>query len=284
MNTPDETSAAPSAAPGRRRPPFLLMLFLVAMVVVPFLFWRGTWFGRTLSEQETSQYLSLEAKPRQTQHALVQIGERILRGDSSAKRWYGELESLVAHPQPEVRSTLAWVMGQDNQAPAFHAALLRLLEDSDPLVRRNAALALVRFGDAGGRIELRQMLVPFPVTATQGGTVDLRLNVGDTVNTGTLLARIDAGGDEPIEVRSPVPGRLEDWAVMERSPVAAGATLALISPSEEEVWEALRALFLVGEQEDVELIEPFARGKPRFSDRLRQQAESTVKAIRQRSE
>ena len=260
------------------------MLFLVAMVVVPFLFWRGTWFGRALSEQETSHYLSLEAKPRQTQHALVQLSEQILRADGGAKRWYAQVERLVAHPQPEVRSTLAWVMGQDNQAPGFHAALLRLLEDSDPLVRRNAALALVRFGDASGRSELRQMLVPFPVTAAQEGAIDLRLNVGDTVNSGTLLARIDAGEDEPIEVRSPVPGRLKDWAVVEGIRVAAGSTLALISPSEEEVWEALRAFFLVGQAEDMELIEPFVKGYPGFSDRIRQQAGLTVTAIRKRSE
>jgi len=259
------------------------MLFLVAMVLVPFLFWRGTWFGRTLSEQETADYLSLDAKPRQTQHALVQIGERILRGDKSVERWYPRLEALAAHPQPEVRSTLAWVMGQDNQAPQFHAALLRLLEDADPLVRRNAALALVRFGDSSGRVELRQMLVPFPVLAAQEGTIDLRLNTGDTVNTGTLLARIDTGKDEAIEVRSPVPGRLKDWAVVEGSKVAAGSTLALIAPSEEEVWEALRALVLVGEADDIELIEPFVHGQPGFSDRIRQQAELTVAAIRRRS-
>jgi len=260
------------------------MLFLVAMVVVPFLFWRGTWFGRTLSEQETAQYLSADAKPRQTQHALVQIGEQILRGDGSAKQWYAQLEALVAHPQPEVRSTLAWVMGQDNQAPGFHAALLRLLEDSEPQVRRNAALALVRFGDASGRIELRQMLVPFSVTAPQEGTIDLRLIAGDRVNSGTLLARIDAGKGEPIEVRSLVPGSLKDWAVVEGARVTAGSTVALLAPSEEEVWEALRALFLVGQVEDVELIEPYVKGYPGFSDRIRQQAELAVTAIHKRSE
>lgn len=260
------------------------MLFLLAMVLVPFLFWRGTWFGRALSEQETAEYLSLEAKPRQTQHALVQLGERILRGEDSAKRWYPRVAALAAHPHPEVRSTVAWVMGQDNQAPSFHAALLQLLGDTDPLVRRNAALALVRFGDASGRTELRQMLVPFPVTAAQDGAIDLRLSVGDTVNTGTLLARIDAGEGEPVEVRSPVPGRLTDWAVVEGASVSIGSTLALIAPSEEEVWEALRAFYLVGEPEDEELIEPFARGQLGFSDRIRQQAGWTVAAIRERSE
>jgi multidrug efflux pump subunit AcrA (membrane-fusion protein) len=128
------------------------------------------------------------------------------------------------------------------------------------------------------------MLVPFPVTAAEAGTIHLRLNVGDTLNTGTLLARIDTGADEPVEVRSLVPGKLKDWAVVEGSSVAAGATIALISPSEEEVWEALRAFFLIGKLEDVELIEPLARGQLGFSDRVRQQAELTLKAIRQRSE
>ena len=254
------------------------------MVIVPFLFWRGTWFGRVLSEKETAEYLAPGAKPRQTQHALVQIGERILRGDAGVKRWYPQVEALFEHPQAEVRSTAAWVMGQDNQAPGFHAALLRLLADTDPLVRRNAALALVRFGDNSGRGELRQMLLPFPVTAPRAGIIDLRLNVGDAVNTGTLLARLNAGEGEPIEVRSPLPGKLSDWAVIEGAQVAAGSTLALLSPSEEEVWEALRALFLVGQAEDLELIEPFMQGQPGFSDRNRQQAELTAKAIRRRSE
>jgi hypothetical protein len=258
------------------------MLFLVAMVVVPFLFWRGTWFGRTLSENETAKYLSAGAKPRQTQHALVQVGERILRGDASVKRWYPHVEALAAHPLPAVRSTAAWVMGQDNQAPQFRAALLRLLEDSDPLVRRNAALALVRFADASGRGELRQMLLPFPVTAPRPGTVSLRLKAGDTVNPGTLLARLEAGEPKPVEVRSPLPGRLSDWAVVEGARVSAGSTLALLSPSEEEVWESLRALYLVGEPDDLDVIEPIVRGEMFYSDRVRQQAGLTAREIRRR--
>ena len=259
------------------------MLFLVAMMVVPFLFWRGTWFGRSLSDQETADYLAPGAKPRQTQHALVQIGERIQRGERSVKRWYARVEELVEHPQAEVRSTAAWVMGQDNQAPGFYAALLRLLVDTDPVVRRNAALALVRFGDASGQEELRQILLPFPVTAPGAGTIALRLAVGDAVNPGTLLARIDSGEEAPIEVRSPLPGKLRDWTVVEGTRVNAGSTLALLSPSEEEVWEALRAFFLVGQAEDLELVEPYARGQIDSSDRIRQQAQLTAAAVRERS-
>ena len=39
--------------------------------------------------------------------------------------------------------------GFDNSAPEFHNALLKLVHDEEPIVRRNAALALVRFSATG---------------------------------------------------------------------------------------------------------------------------------------
>jgi hypothetical protein len=39
------------------------------------------------------------------------------------------------------------------------------LQDHNPMVRRNAALALVRFGDSTGRAEIRSMLRPETVAA-----------------------------------------------------------------------------------------------------------------------
>lgn len=259
------------------------MLFLLAMILVPFLFWRGTWFGRRLSEEETGRYLASTDQPRKMQHALVQVGERILRRDPSVERWYAQVEALASHLQPEVRSTVAWVMGQDNRVPAFHAALLRLLEDPEPLVRRNAALALVRFADPVSRSELRQMLLPYAVTAPAAGVLVPRLKPGDPTNPGTLLARIESsGGEESVDVRSPLPGELAEWLVAERGTVAAGEAVALLSPAEEQVWEALRALYLIGQPEELEAIEPFARGRSGFSPRIQQQAQLTADAIRRR--
>lgn len=252
------------------------------MVLVPFLFWRGTWFGRRLSEEETGQYLASTDHPRKLQHALVQIGERILHHDPSAGRWYARVEALASHPQPQVRSTVAWVMGQDNRSDGFHAALLRLLEDPEPLVRHNAALALVRFADPSSRPELRQMLLPYAVTAPAAGVLSPRLKPGDPVNPGTLLARIETGGDKAAELRSPLPGELREWLTPERGAVEAGETVALLTPAEEQVWEALRALYLIGEPEDLEAIEPFTRGLSGFSPRIQQQAQLTADAIRRR--
>ena len=75
-------------------------------------------------------------------------------------QWYEIVAQLSEHPSPQVRVTAAWVMGQDSTSELFHNALLDMLHDDEVLVRRNAALALVRFGDKKGLKELRTMLAP----------------------------------------------------------------------------------------------------------------------------
>ena len=73
------------------------------------------------------------------------------RGDPRiGKAWYPEVVKFSADGSDELRVTAAWVMGQDNQSPEFHAALLKLLTDPNPMVQRNAALSLVRFADTSG--------------------------------------------------------------------------------------------------------------------------------------
>ncbi|MGD0270484.1 MAG: hypothetical protein ABSB14_15570, partial [Candidatus Sulfotelmatobacter sp.] len=130
-----------------------LLFFVTAWLIclMPFLFWWNTWFGRKLSDQQVREYLHDTKKPRHIQQALVQVGERITRRDATAKNWYPELVRLAADPVEEVRNTDAWVMGQDTASAGFHEALLKLLSDPSPMVRGNAALSLVRFGDASGR-------------------------------------------------------------------------------------------------------------------------------------
>ncbi len=272
----------PAPSPRRRRPPFWMMLLLVAMVLVPFFFWRGTWFGRRLSDKETGQYLSDSGHPRRVQHALVQIGERIVARDPGVKRWYPEVVRLASHPQLEIRSTAAWVMGQDNQSQEFHAALLGLLQDTEPLVRRNAALGLVRFGDSSGRPELRQMLLPYSLRAPADGVLSPRLQSRDAVNPGTLVGRIESGAESAIEIRSPLPGEIREWLTSNGARVKAGQLILLLSPSEDQLWEALRAFYLVGEAEDLSAVEVFARGLPDLPERIRQQAQLTADAIRRR--
>lgn len=259
------------------------MVLLVLMVLVPFLFWRGTWFGRPLSEKETGQYLADTQRPRRTQHALVQIAERILRGDPEVKQWYPQIQALATHERPEVRSTAAWVMGQDNRSEEFHRTLPPLLRDPEPSVRYNAALSLVRFGDTSGREQLRQMLLPYPVTSPQEGTLLIRLKEENPVNPGTLLGRVQTKEGEVIELRSPLPGTVRHWQFDEGESVRGDEVVVFLSPGEEQAWEALRALYLVGEWEDLEAVEPFARGVAGMPERIQQQAQLTMEAIRRRA-
>src|ERR1043166_9677989 len=125
-----------------------LIILAALFIIVPFLTWYGTWFGRNLSDEDIASYLADEKNPRHIQHALTQVETRIEKGDATAKKFYPQVVSLTVSPYAEIRKTAAWVMGQDNTSDEFHRALLKLLIDSEPLVRRNGALQLVRFGDA----------------------------------------------------------------------------------------------------------------------------------------
>jgi hypothetical protein len=136
------------------------------------------------------------------------------------KRWYPQIVALASSPMTEIRQTVAWTMGQDHQSEEFHAALVRLLTDKEPIVRRNAATALVRFGDASGRPELLAMLQPHPVAAPFAGTINSVLPEGSSVKMGSLLARIKQGDERLQEVRSPLSGKLGSIALREGMPVA----------------------------------------------------------------
>jgi hypothetical protein len=143
----------------------LITLFALLLVLLPFLFWYGTWFGRKLTDSDIDRYLAGRAHPRHAQHALVQIGERLSHGDPGASRWYPQVVEQSNSPLIELRQTAAWIMGQDHHYAPFHTALLNLLHDPQPMVRRNAALALSNFGDAAARPELLAMLRPYTLVS-----------------------------------------------------------------------------------------------------------------------
>jgi len=150
------------------------------------------------------------------------------------------------------------------------------------MVRRNAALALVRFGDSAGRAEIRSMLRPSSIAASLAGVLDERLKPGDTINAGTLVGRIDTVGSPRDELRSQIPGTIDRWLVADKTPVAADQPVLMVNPSTDEIWEALRALYLIGEAQDLPAVEEFARGAGDIPATVRQQAELTANAIRSR--
>jgi len=283
-----------SSSPHHKMSPRNRALFFVTawlIVLMPFLFWWNTWFGRRLPDKQITEYLQDEKHPRHIQHALIQLGERMGRRESAAARWYPELVRLASHPVEEVRNTDAWVMGQDTSVPAFHQMLLKMLQDSSPLVRGNAALSLVRFGDTSGRPQIVTLLQPARIVAPFAGRVTDSDKVGTAVHQGGLIAKLQvdrsavASQDEQrtTELRSPISGRIRTLSVAPGANVTAGAEIATISPGDEQVWEALRALYLIGQPDDLPAVRPYQRELPEISDRIRQQALLTERSIRERA-
>jgi hypothetical protein len=268
--------------PQRRRGSGPILILAALFVVATFLAWYFTWFGRELSDSDISKYLADEKNPRHVQHALLQIQQRMERGDTGSKNWYPQLIALSGSGETEFRLTVAWLMGFDNNEPQFHDALLKLLQDSEPLVRRNAALALVRFNDNHGSRELRLILEPYPVKAPVGGVVASSLQEGATVARSTLLARIQQPDGTVVQVRSPLPGRIHKILKTNGSQVAQDEELLTLNSDENSVWEALRGLALVGSYTDVPVINIYVHEND-VSARVREQAKSTVNAIETRT-
>jgi biotin carboxyl carrier protein len=215
------------------------------------------------------------------------MGERMTRQDPSAVQWYPEVVSLASNPVEEVRNTDAWVMGQDvtskeAKGAGFHEALLKMLADSSLSVRGNAALSLVRFGDASGRPQIVELLQPATVTAPQSGKVIDTTTVGTAIHESGVIAKLQ-GGTQTTEIRSAISGRLRALSAVTGQSVAAGAQIAIVDPGTEQVWEALRALYLIGQTEDISAVQPYERELPDIPDHVRKQAIETEQAIRDRT-
>lgn len=281
-NNSHPESPAQTSTPARRRSPWPLIVLAALFIIVPFFTWYGTWFGRSLSDADIEKYLSDEKSPRHVQAALNQIEERMERSDASIKRWYPRIIELAYSPVTELRKTVAWVMGNDNKSEEFHQILLRLLEDSEPVVRRNAAVQLVRFNDNRGRKELRAILQPYSVIAPAAGSISSTLSVGSRVMEGTTLYRLKQTDGQTREVRSPVPGKIQSIAAGAGAQVAVGDSILTIAPDENFVYEALRALFLVGENDDLAEVQRYAQGVEGMPEQIKQQAAQTAKALQSR--
>jgi biotin carboxyl carrier protein len=260
----------------------LVIALTLLSVLIPFFIWHSSWFGAPLSDAQIQQYLTSSDHPQQTQHALSQIADRIIRGDKSVARWYTDVTHQANSAVPQVRETAAWVMGQDNTSSQFHQTLLGMLDDSEPLVRMNAALSLVRFHDAAGHAVIVKMLAGEPLFAPQEGKLKRLLNVGQPVATDTVVARIQTDKND-IEVPAGAPGSLAQWRAADGATVSSGQPIAVLAPSSQMAWEALRALYLVGTPDDLNVIAPYARGVPAMPSQVAEQARLTMKAIHARA-
>src|SRR5437764_6288318 len=290
----EDSSARPASSPHHKMSPRNRALFFVTawlIVLMPFLFWWTTWFGRRLPDKQITEYLQDEKHPRHIQHALIQLGERMGRHDATAARWYPELIRLASHPVEEVRNTDAWVMGQDTSGIGFHEALLKMLQDSSPLVRGNAALSLVRFHDDSGRAQIVALLQPVHILAPGTGHILDTARVATAIHQGGIIAKLQPSaspasnstdGESVSEIRSPISGRIHALSAAAGASVAAGAEIAVADPGDEPVREAVRALYLVARAEDLAAIRPYEREPRDIPDRIREQALLADQAIRSR--
>jgi biotin carboxyl carrier protein len=294
MNSSAPTSAHATDATAKPQKSFggrwalAIVVLTLAFVIMPFLFWNATWFGRPITDQQISKALADRSHPREIQHVLSQFETQIERNDPAVRKWYPQIVALSKDPVEEIRVTDAWVMGQDNTAPEFHQTLLPMLQDRNPMVQRNAALSLVRFQDDSGHAQIVSMLQPYVMPAPQSGILTTRLKSTDTVNPGTLVAHIETAGNggaagKSNEVRANVPGTVDHWLVKDGTTVSAGQPVLILAPNESMAWEALRALYLTGRPEDLPYVNQFTRGMDGMSPQLAQQAQATSRAIQDRA-
>lgn len=279
-NIADASAKPPKSFGGRWA--LAIVVLTLAFVIMPFLFWNATWFGRPITDAQIAKALADRSHPREIQHVLSQFETRIERGDTSVRKWYPQMVALSKDPIEEIRVTDAWVMGQDNTAPEFHQALLPMLNDPNPMVQRNAALSLVRFHDDSGHAQIVSMLQPYVMNAPLAGVLSTRLKSGEVVNPGTLVGHIELAG-KSNEIRAEVPGTVDHWLVKDGATVSPGQPILALSPNESMAWEALRALFLTGRPEDLPYVNAFVRGTDGMSPQVAVQAHATARAIQDRA-
>ena len=149
------------------------------------------------------------------------------------------------------------------------------------------SLSLVSFGDSSGRPQIVSLLQPVTITAPTAGRVMDTATVGTAIHQGGLIAKLqDGDGHETRELRSPITGRVGRVRTLSTATGASlvpGTAIATVEPGEEQVWEALRALYLIGQLEDLPAIRPYQRELPEVPERLRQQAIEAERAIQERA-
>lgn len=281
-------SAQPAAKSGMsKRWLYVILIVMFLFVLMPYLFWQATWFGKPLNDKQMAQAFADSQHPRNAQHALSQVADRMESSDpavrASAKPWYPDAIAAASSSESALRSTSAWVMGKDPSVPEFHKTLQKLLVDSDPMVQRNAALSLVRFGDVSGHDIIVSMLKPWMQTAPVEGKLSTRLTPGETVSVGTLIGRIETAAGK-VEIRTKMPGTIDLWTVKDGTPVIANQPIAQLDPAADVVLNALAALYFIGNNDDIRAILPYIHGVPGMPLSVSQQANLTFNAIHTRME
>jgi hypothetical protein len=79
-------------------------------------------------------------------------------------------------------------------------------------------------------------------------------------------------------------GRVRSLSAKKNSQVTAGTELAVVDPAAEQIWEALRGLYLIGSKDDLPAVRAYLHPMADLPDRVRQQASMTESAILERAD
>src|SRR5437588_12206241 len=96
--TPNGATSNASGPTPKRPSNFWLIIVAALFIIVPFLTWYLTWFGRSLSDEKIAEYLVDEKHPRNVQHALAQLEARMETADPSVKKHYPRILVLAKSP------------------------------------------------------------------------------------------------------------------------------------------------------------------------------------------
>ncbi len=260
----------------------MVAILVFASLALPVFFWKGTWFGTRLTDAQIREYLTDADNPRKTQHALERITERIQANDPEVASFYPLIPPLASNDRHEIRMMAAWVMGWDNTGEGFQEALVTLVRDPVELVQRNAALSLSKFDDDRCKPVLLSMLEPYEVKSPRDGTVSRLLQKGQPVRASMEIGYIESSDASFGKILSPVDGAVKNVAAANGSQVSKGDAIYSISPAQQDMWEALRALLIVGDPEDIEAIQTNT-DRYATTPQITEQAKETVKAIEKRA-
>jgi pyruvate/2-oxoglutarate dehydrogenase complex dihydrolipoamide acyltransferase (E2) component len=122
------------------------------------------------------------------------------------------------------------------------------------------------------------VLSPYIVRAGTDGVIASTLQEGAEIARATLLARIQQADGKVVELRSPLPGRINKILKTNGTQVAPGDEVMNLNSDEGSVWEALRGLSLIGRKEDLPIIQSYADSTS-VSERNREQAKLTIKQV-----
>ncbi len=231
---------------------------------------------------EIARHLDDTSNPRETQRALTQVAQEIGEGRPAVRRWYSAVLRLASNSDPALRQTAIWVMSHDPKSSDFHEAVSRLLSDPVPLVRWNAAVSLVKFGDPACRPQLREMLRSYTLESPAAGILRYERKENSYVESGSKIAAVADGGSITL-ISAPLTGFLDQRLAEGGAKVKIGEALAVLLPGGEQVSEALRSLAVVGQVDDLPDVERYGKSVSGMPDGIQKQARVTAEEIRKRS-